>query len=187
MKSVNQATGGTRDFLPDESPAGIRASASSATSTRVRLRAARDARVREHRDAARQVRRRRQQAHFKILKRGEHERTGEADLALRYDLTVPLARVVAAVPERAAEVLQAVPDSAGVARRPSGARPVPRVLSVRHRRDGLDIAGCRGGSARRGQRVLSRLGFQDFVVRLNHRQVLAGLLEAAGVPRRKAR
>jgi len=32
---------------------------------------------------------------FKILKRGEHERTGQADLALRYDLTVPLARVVA--------------------------------------------------------------------------------------------
>src|ERR671918_903689 len=32
---------------------------------------------------------------FKILKRGEHEATGPADLALRYDLTVPLARVVA--------------------------------------------------------------------------------------------
>src|ERR1700682_1687764 len=32
---------------------------------------------------------------FKILKRGVHESTGEADLALRYDLTVPLARVVA--------------------------------------------------------------------------------------------
>ncbi len=32
---------------------------------------------------------------FKILKRGEHEKTGESDLALRYDLTVPLARVVA--------------------------------------------------------------------------------------------
>src|SRR5438876_9708851 len=32
---------------------------------------------------------------FKILKRGEHEGSGEADLALRYDLTVPLARVVA--------------------------------------------------------------------------------------------
>ena len=30
---------------------------------------------------------------FKILKRGEHEASGEADLALRYDLTVPLARV----------------------------------------------------------------------------------------------
>ena len=33
---------------------------------------------------------------FKILKRGEHEATGQADLALRYDLTVPLARFAAA-------------------------------------------------------------------------------------------
>lgn len=33
---------------------------------------------------------------FKILRRGEHAATGEADLALRYDLTVPLARAVAA-------------------------------------------------------------------------------------------
>src|ERR671929_1724433 len=32
---------------------------------------------------------------FKILKRGEHEQSGEADLALRYDLTVPAGRVVA--------------------------------------------------------------------------------------------
>jgi len=32
---------------------------------------------------------------FKILKRGAHEASGEADMALRYDLTVPLARVVA--------------------------------------------------------------------------------------------
>jgi histidyl-tRNA synthetase len=33
---------------------------------------------------------------FKILRRGEHEASGEADLALRYDLTVPLARVAGA-------------------------------------------------------------------------------------------
>ena len=32
---------------------------------------------------------------FKVLRRGEHETSGETDLALRYDLTVPLARVVA--------------------------------------------------------------------------------------------
>src|SRR5215203_547072 len=32
---------------------------------------------------------------FKILKRGEHEASGQAHLALRYDLTVPLARVIA--------------------------------------------------------------------------------------------
>src|SRR5246500_86796 len=37
---------------------------------------------------------------FKILKRGIHEQTGEADLALRYDLTVPLARVVAEYREK---------------------------------------------------------------------------------------
>src|SRR5215475_14113979 len=33
---------------------------------------------------------------FKILRRGEHEGTGEADLALHYDMAVPLARVAAA-------------------------------------------------------------------------------------------
>src|SRR5262245_40076706 len=32
---------------------------------------------------------------FKILRRGEHESSGDADLELRYGLTVPLARVVA--------------------------------------------------------------------------------------------
>src|ERR1700752_4203708 len=32
---------------------------------------------------------------FKILRRGEHKSRGDADLAMRYDLTVPLARVVA--------------------------------------------------------------------------------------------
>src|SRR6476620_5651679 len=32
---------------------------------------------------------------FKVLRRGEHEGSGQADLALRYDLTVPLARVIA--------------------------------------------------------------------------------------------
>src|SRR4026208_2501620 len=32
---------------------------------------------------------------FKILMRGEHEASGKADLALRYDRTVPLARGIA--------------------------------------------------------------------------------------------
>src|SRR4051812_29659080 len=35
---------------------------------------------------------------FKMLRRCEHEASGDADLALRYDLTVPLARVVAQYP-----------------------------------------------------------------------------------------
>jgi len=59
---------------------------------------------------------------FKILKRGEHEETGEADLALRYDLTVPLARVVAQYQKRAAKVF-----SSAIRFSPSGAPTVPRV------------------------------------------------------------
>src|SRR5438067_4549929 len=43
---------------------------------------------------------------FKILKRGEHEKTGQADLALRYDLTVPLARVVAEYQARLPKVFK---------------------------------------------------------------------------------
>src|SRR5678810_104513 len=35
---------------------------------------------------------------FKILKRGEGSERGECDQALRYDLTVPLARVIAMNP-----------------------------------------------------------------------------------------
>ena len=96
---------------------------------------------------------------FKILKRGEHEASGQADLALRYDLTVPLARVVARVPVEAAEVLQALPDSAGVAGRSSGARPLPRVLSVRHRQRRLDVAGRRSRTDRgRVERFSRRSG-----------------------------
>ncbi|MEJ7711452.1 MAG: ATP phosphoribosyltransferase regulatory subunit [Pyrinomonadaceae bacterium] len=45
---------------------------------------------------------------FKILKRGAHESSGEADLALRYDLTVPLARVVAEYGERLPKFLSAI-------------------------------------------------------------------------------
>ena len=58
---------------------------------------------------------------FKILKRGEHEASGEADLALRYDLTVPLARVDRAVSERAPEAVQTVPDPTGLAGGSAGA------------------------------------------------------------------
>ena len=36
---------------------------------------------------------------YRILKRGEGGKRGEVDLALRYDLTVPLARVVAMNPD----------------------------------------------------------------------------------------
>ena len=88
---------------------------------------------------------------FKILKRGEEGRqTGDADLALRYDLTVPLARVVAEYQGQAAEVLQALPDSARVARRSAAEGALPRVLPVRRGRDRIDVGGRRGRGLRRG-------------------------------------
>ena len=67
---------------------------------------------------------------FKILKRGEGAETGQADLALRYDLTVPLARVVAEYRAKPAEVLQALPGAAGLASGSAAEGPIPRVLSV---------------------------------------------------------
>jgi histidyl-tRNA synthetase len=118
---------------------------------------------------------------FKILKRGEHEATGQADLALRYDLTVPLARVVAhhraKLPRlfrryqiqpvwradrpargRFREFYQCDADSLG------STSPV------------VEAELCAAVSD-----ALTELGFGDFVIRLNHRQLLAALLDVAGI------
>ncbi len=119
---------------------------------------------------------------FKVLRRGEGETSGETDLALRYDLTVPLARVVAEhrgkLPKffkryqiqpvwradrpargRFREFYQCDVDAIG-----SGSMVVEAEL-------------CAAVSD-----VLVALGFSDFVIKLNHRRVLTALLDAAGVP-----
>lgn len=119
---------------------------------------------------------------FKILKRGEHEASGQADLALRYDLTVPLSRVVAehhhALPKffkryqiqpvwradrpargRFREFYQCDVDAIG------STSPVVEAE--------LCAAACE---------VLQRLGFADVVLRLNHRALLTGVLDTAGIP-----
>lgn len=119
---------------------------------------------------------------FKILKRGEHEGTGEADLALRYDLTVPLARVVAqyqsALP-RFFKRYQIQP--VWRADRPARGRfrefyqcDIDAIGST----SPVVEAELMGAVAE----VLVRLGFEDFVVRVNHRAALSALLECAGVP-----
>jgi histidyl-tRNA synthetase len=118
---------------------------------------------------------------FKILKRGEHEATGEADLALRYDLTVPLARVIAQyqndLPKyfkryqiqpvwradrpargRFREFFQCDIDSIG------STSPVVEVEQIAAVAD-----------------VLRALGFADFRILLNHRRILTGLLDGAGI------
>jgi histidyl-tRNA synthetase len=118
---------------------------------------------------------------FKILKRGEHEATGQADLALRYDLTVPLARVVAhhrAKLPRLFKRYQIQP----VWRADRPARGRFRefyqcdVDTLGSTSPIVEAEMCAAVSD-----VLVELGFTDFVIRVNHRGLLTAILETAGV------
>ncbi|MDQ3686494.1 MAG: histidine--tRNA ligase, partial [Acidobacteriota bacterium] len=119
---------------------------------------------------------------FKILKRGEHERTGEADLALRYDLTVPLARVVAEYGDRLPKFFKRYQiQPVWRADRPGRGRFREffqcDVDALGSRSTVVEAELC----AAAGE-ALTRLGFTNFTIRLNHRQVLSGVLGAAGIP-----
>ena len=119
---------------------------------------------------------------FKILRRGEHEETGEADLALRYDMTVPLARVAAAygsqlpVPYKRYAL-----GPVWRADRPGRGRyreftqcDVDTLGSTSPLADAEVICAVND--------VIAELGIGGFRFLLNSRRVLAGLLEAFGVP-----
>ncbi len=119
---------------------------------------------------------------FKVLRRGEHEASGETDLALRYDLTVPLARVVAehrGTLPRFFKRYQIQP----VWRADRPARGRFRefyqcdVDAIGSRSPVVEVEVCAAVSD-----VLRALGFTDFVIRLNHRGLLRGMLESFGVP-----
>ena len=126
---------------------------------------------------------------FKILKRGEkldeilatEEKNRLADLALRYDLTVPLARVVA---DRRNELpkffkrYQIQP----VWRADRPARGRFREFYQ------CDVDAIGSGSVvveaeiiNAASRILQQLGFDDFVVRVNHRQLLSQLVSDAKI------
>src|SRR6267154_1888562 len=109
---------------------------------------------------------------FKILKRGEHEASGEADLALRYDLTVPLARVVAQYQNELPKFFKRYQiQPVWRADRPARGR-----FREFYQCD-VDVLGsgsmlveaeiCAAASE-----VLTKLGFNDFILRLNHRKAL---------------
>jgi hypothetical protein len=106
---------------------------------------------------------------FKILKRGEHEASGQADLRLRYDLTVPLARVIAhhqAKLPRFFKRYQIQP--VWRADRPARGRfrefyQCDGTRSAR-RRPAIEAELCAAVSD-----ALVELGLHDFVIRLNHR------------------
>jgi histidyl-tRNA synthetase len=119
---------------------------------------------------------------FKILKRGVHETTGEADLALRYDLTVPLARVVAEYRAQLPKFFKRYQiQPVWRADRPARGR-----FREFYQCD-VDVLGSRSMVVEAElcaaqSEALTKLGFSNFTIRLNHRQVLTGVLEAAGVP-----
>ena len=119
---------------------------------------------------------------FKILKRGVHEGTGEADLALRYDLTVPLARVVAEYRDKLPKFFKRYQiQPVWRADRPARGR-----FREFYQCD-VDVLGSKSMLVEAeicaaASEVLSKLGFNDFTIRLNHRQVLTGVLQSAGVP-----
>src|SRR4051794_23516069 len=119
---------------------------------------------------------------FKILKRGEHEASGEADLALRYDLTVPLARVVAQYQNELPKFFKRYQiQPVWRADRPAKGR-----FREFYQCD-IDSIGSTSPVVEAEQlsavtEVLTTLGFGDFTIQLNHRVLLTAMLEAASVP-----
>src|SRR5450755_1329469 len=119
---------------------------------------------------------------FKVLRRGEHEASGEADLALRYDLTVPLARVAAAYGSQLPTPYKRYAiGPVWRADRPGKGRYREFVQCD------LDTLGSRSPMADAEvlcaqHDAVAGLGVGEFSIQLNSRQVLAGLLEAYRVP-----
>lgn len=109
---------------------------------------------------------------FKILRRGEHEGSGEADLALRYDLTVPLARVVAQYQSELPRFFKRYQiQPVWRADRPARGR-----FREFYQCD-IDAIGSTSPVVEAElmaavSEVLGRLGFADFTIRLNDRRVL---------------
>jgi histidyl-tRNA synthetase len=119
---------------------------------------------------------------FKILMRGEHEATGKADLALRYDLTVPLARVIAHHQAKLPRLFKRYQiQPVWRADRPARGRFREfyqcDVDSLGSTSPVVEAELCAAVSD-----ALTELGFTDFVIRLNHRQLLTSMLNSLAVP-----
>ena len=118
---------------------------------------------------------------FKVLRRGEHESSGETDLALRYDLTVPLARVVAEHRGKLPKFFKRYQiQPVWRADRPARGR-----FREFYQCD-VDTIGSRSPVVEvemlsAVSEVLQKLGFNDFTIQLNHRELLTALLNGAGI------
>src|SRR6201981_1958137 len=119
---------------------------------------------------------------FKILRRGEHEASGEADLALRYDMTVPLARVAAAYGSQLPTPYKRY-AMGPVWRADRPGRGRYREFT----QCDLDTLGTSSVMADAEvicavHDILDGLGLSGFRFLLTSRRVLAGMLEVFGVP-----
>jgi histidyl-tRNA synthetase len=119
---------------------------------------------------------------FKILRRGEHEASGDADLALRYDMTVPLARVVAAYGSQLPMPYKRfVMGPVWRADRPGRGR------FREFTQCDLDIVGSTSPLADAEvvcaiADALAAVGIGDYTILINSRRALTGLLRAYRVP-----
>lgn len=118
---------------------------------------------------------------FKILRRGDHEASGDADLALRYDLTVPLARVAA----RYGSQLPTPFKRYQIAPVWRADRPGKGRYREFYQCD-VDTIGSDSLTADAATLVavtdaLQALGLDGFRVQLNSRRALRGLVEAYGI------
>lgn len=130
---------------------------------------------------------------FKILKRGEKLQeeltTGKiksenelSDLALRYDLTVPLARVVANNRNDLPKFFKRYQiQPVWRADRPARGRYREfyqcDVDAIGSNSMIVEAELCAAVSE-----ILARLGFDDFVIRVNNRKLLTGILSVVGIP-----
>ena len=119
---------------------------------------------------------------FKILKRGEQAATGEADMALRYDLTVPTMRAIAGNRHKLPRVFKRY--AIGPVWRAD--RPGKGRFREFYQCD-VDIIGAANVLADAEvllakAAALDALNFPEFEIRLNSRKVLKGMMAAYGVP-----
>ncbi|MBA3600248.1 MAG: ATP phosphoribosyltransferase regulatory subunit, partial [Acidobacteria bacterium] len=127
---------------------------------------------------------------YKILKRGEKldpnaSEKDLADLALRYDLTVPLARVVADHKNDLPRFFKRYQiQPVWRADRPARGRYREfyqcDVDAIGSSSMIVEAELCAAVSE-----ILTRLGFDDFVIRINHRKLLTQIVEAAGISEEK--
>ena len=117
---------------------------------------------------------------FKILKRGEGGKRGEVDQALRYDLTVPLARVIAMNPALRMPFKRYQIQPVWRADRPQRGRyrefvqcDVDTLGSSSMLADAECVAVLHD--------ALTALGFPSFTIRVNHRSILSACVAHAGL------